>query len=115
LAKAIKFLDPENKGYPIHVSFDIDGCDPSLAPGTGTKGKGVNRIYIKIIKKKIITKSKYLSTKRGIIIFNFNLKIKDYLELLNQFLLENIFFFYIYFLFYFSSNRDWIIEKLCTS
>lgn len=40
LAKAIKFLDPENKGYPIHVSFDIDGCDPSLAPGTGTKGKG---------------------------------------------------------------------------
>lgn len=25
---------------PLHLSFDIDGCDPSIAPGTGTKKKG---------------------------------------------------------------------------
>mmetsp|Transcript_28743 Transcript_28743/g.52369 ORF Transcript_28743/g.52369 Transcript_28743/m.52369 type:complete len:380 (+) Transcript_28743:75-1214(+) len=25
---------------PIHLSFDIDGCDPSVAPGTGTCSRG---------------------------------------------------------------------------
>lgn len=25
---------------PIHLSFDIDGVDPSIAPGTGTKARG---------------------------------------------------------------------------
>jgi arginase family enzyme len=25
---------------PIHVSFDIDACDPSIAPATGTPVKG---------------------------------------------------------------------------
>jgi arginase len=27
-------------GRPIHVSFDMDGIDPSEAPGTGTPVKG---------------------------------------------------------------------------
>lgn len=25
---------------PLHMSFDIDGCDPSIAPATGTKVPG---------------------------------------------------------------------------
>lgn len=25
---------------PLHLSFDIDACDPSIAPGTGSKKKG---------------------------------------------------------------------------
>lgn len=25
---------------PLHISFDIDGCTPSIAPGTGTKKRG---------------------------------------------------------------------------
>ena len=40
LDRALKFLDPENKGLPIMCSLDIDGCDPSIAPGTGTKAHG---------------------------------------------------------------------------
>lgn len=37
--QALKKIDPEGK-RPIHLSFDIDGCDPSIAPGTGTKARG---------------------------------------------------------------------------
>lgn len=33
---ALKYLDPENKNFPIHVSFDIDSVDPQYAIGTGT-------------------------------------------------------------------------------
>lgn len=40
MERALKYLDPENKGFPIHVSCDIDGLDPSIAPGTGTKAHG---------------------------------------------------------------------------
>merc|ERR1719240_1358192 len=25
---------------PLHLSFDVDACDPSIAPGTGTKARG---------------------------------------------------------------------------
>lgn len=40
MERAIKFLDPNNEGHPIFVSCDIDGLDPSIAPGTGTKAHG---------------------------------------------------------------------------
>jgi len=29
-----------NRNRPIHLSFDIDGCDPTIAPGTGTCSRG---------------------------------------------------------------------------
>ncbi|MBV8284874.1 MAG: arginase family protein, partial [Candidatus Eremiobacteraeota bacterium] len=29
-----------SEGRPMHVSFDMDGIDPSEAPGTGTPVKG---------------------------------------------------------------------------
>ena len=29
-----------NNSRPIHLSFDIDGMDPEIAPGTGTRAKG---------------------------------------------------------------------------
>merc|ERR1719162_1540254 len=25
---------------PVHLTFDIDSCDPSIAPGTGTASRG---------------------------------------------------------------------------
>ena len=38
---AIDYLDPKTSENhvpaPFHVSFDIDGMDPSIAEGTGTK------------------------------------------------------------------------------
>ncbi|CAD7933259.1 unnamed protein product [Amoebophrya sp. A25] len=37
--QALERIDP-NKRRPIHLSFDIDGCDPSIAPGTGTCARG---------------------------------------------------------------------------
>ncbi len=40
IKQSLEYLDPGNKGFPIHVSLDIDGVDPSIAPGTGTKSKG---------------------------------------------------------------------------
>mmetsp|Transcript_13503 Transcript_13503/g.1208 ORF Transcript_13503/g.1208 Transcript_13503/m.1208 type:complete len:86 (+) Transcript_13503:690-947(+) len=40
MERAMKFLDPNNEGHPIFVSCDIDGLDPSIAPGTGTKAHG---------------------------------------------------------------------------
>lgn len=40
LEKALKFFEKDGELCPIHISFDIDGCDPSLAPGTGTKSRG---------------------------------------------------------------------------
>jgi len=39
MIKALKDIDPENN-RPIHLSFDIDACDPLIAPGTGTKCRG---------------------------------------------------------------------------
>ncbi|CAD7938149.1 unnamed protein product [Amoebophrya sp. A25] len=36
---ALERIDP-NRRRPIHLSFDIDGCDPSIAPGTGTCARG---------------------------------------------------------------------------
>jgi len=29
-----------NENRALHLSFDIGGCDPSIAPGTGTVAKG---------------------------------------------------------------------------
>lgn len=28
------------KEIPLHMSFDIDGCDPTIAPATGTRVPG---------------------------------------------------------------------------
>jgi arginase len=38
--QAIAFLTQDGKEHPIHISFDIDGVDPSVAYGTGTKARG---------------------------------------------------------------------------
>jgi len=39
MEKALERIDP--KGVrPMHLSFDIDACDPSCAPGTGTLARG---------------------------------------------------------------------------
>eukprot|EP00923_Selenidium_pygospionis_P056440 GHVN01098490.1.p1 GENE.GHVN01098490.1~~GHVN01098490.1.p1 ORF type:complete len:347 (+),score=31.92 GHVN01098490.1:47-1087(+) len=35
----LETIDPECN-RPIHLSFDIDSCDPTIAPGTGTKSRG---------------------------------------------------------------------------
>ncbi|XP_052097876.1 arginase-1-like isoform X1 [Mytilus californianus] len=35
MTRALKAIDPEGK-RPIHLSFDVDSLDPSLAPSTGT-------------------------------------------------------------------------------
>merc|ERR1712050_388876 len=32
-------INPHND-RPIHLTFDIDGCDPSISPGTGTCSRG---------------------------------------------------------------------------
>ena len=39
LEKAVDYLDPKNEKSPIHVSFDIDALDPSIAYGTGIYNK----------------------------------------------------------------------------
>jgi len=36
---ALERIDPKGR-RPLHLSFDIDSCDPSIAPGTGTKARG---------------------------------------------------------------------------
>jgi arginase len=38
--KAIEYLNKDGKTHPIHISFDVDGIDPSVAYGTGTKSRG---------------------------------------------------------------------------
>jgi len=37
--KILNLIDPDSDS-PIHVSLDIDSCDPSIAPGTGTTARG---------------------------------------------------------------------------
>ena len=37
--EALVHVDPYGL-RPVHVSFDIDSCDPSVAPATGTPVKG---------------------------------------------------------------------------
>jgi len=39
MEQALQRVDPLKKN-PIHLSFDIDACDPSIAPGSGTKTRG---------------------------------------------------------------------------
>lgn len=39
VSEAIKYLNKDGE-HPIHISFDIDGVDPSIAYGTGTKSRG---------------------------------------------------------------------------
>eukprot|EP00929_Paragymnodinium_shiwhaense_P008268 TRINITY_DN112217_c0_g1_i1.p1 TRINITY_DN112217_c0_g1~~TRINITY_DN112217_c0_g1_i1.p1 ORF type:complete len:367 (+),score=106.97 TRINITY_DN112217_c0_g1_i1:76-1176(+) len=36
---ALDAIDPKRR-LPLHLSFDIDSCDPEIAPGTGTKARG---------------------------------------------------------------------------
>lgn len=36
---ALQRINPRHN-RPIHLTFDIDGCDPSVAPGTGTCSRG---------------------------------------------------------------------------
>lgn len=36
---ALDSIDPKRR-LPLHLSFDIDACDPEVAPGTGTKARG---------------------------------------------------------------------------
>jgi len=36
---ALERIDPKGR-RPLHLSFDIDSCDPTIAPGTGTKARG---------------------------------------------------------------------------
>lgn len=38
--KALEYLNNDGKDHPIHITFDIDGVDPSVAYGTGTKARG---------------------------------------------------------------------------
>lgn len=35
IQKALKKVDPQGK-HPIHLSFDVDACDPQTMPSTGT-------------------------------------------------------------------------------
>jgi arginase len=37
---ALNYLNRDGKSHPIHISFDVDGVDPSVAYGTGTKARG---------------------------------------------------------------------------
>jgi len=39
VADCLRAIDP-NGDRPIHLSFDIDACDPLIAPGTGTLARG---------------------------------------------------------------------------
>jgi len=39
MERALEAVDPKSK-RPLHLSFDIDGCDPEVAPGTGTLARG---------------------------------------------------------------------------
>jgi len=39
MQQALDRIDPKGK-RPLHLSFDVDSCDPSIAPGTGTKARG---------------------------------------------------------------------------
>jgi len=39
MRQALDRIDPKGK-RPLHLSFDVDSCDPSIAPGTGTKARG---------------------------------------------------------------------------
>ncbi|CEM39982.1 unnamed protein product [Vitrella brassicaformis CCMP3155] len=36
---ALSKIDPEGR-RPLHLSLDVDACDPAVAPGTGTKARG---------------------------------------------------------------------------
>ncbi len=40
MEKALAYLFEDGKEHPLHISFDIDGIDPSVAYGTGTKARG---------------------------------------------------------------------------
>ena len=39
IERALDKIDPNQK-RPIHLSLDVDGIDPSVAPGTGTRARG---------------------------------------------------------------------------
>lgn len=39
VTNALSRIDPHSK-RPIHLSLDVDACDPTVAPGTGTKARG---------------------------------------------------------------------------
>lgn len=35
MSQTLNYLDPKNE-HPFHLSFDVDGIDPSIVPQTGT-------------------------------------------------------------------------------
>eukprot|EP00918_Siedleckia_nematoides_P003691 GHVU01008277.1.p1 GENE.GHVU01008277.1~~GHVU01008277.1.p1 ORF type:complete len:179 (-),score=24.38 GHVU01008277.1:484-1020(-) len=39
IERAVATIDPHQR-RPLYLTFDIDACDPSVAPGTGTKALG---------------------------------------------------------------------------
>lgn len=39
MTMALERIDPKGR-RPLHLSFDIDGCDPAIAPGTSMKARG---------------------------------------------------------------------------
>ena len=43
--EALVHMDPYGL-RPLHVSFDIDACDPSIAPATGTPVKGAHALIL---------------------------------------------------------------------
>lgn len=40
MQQTFEYLNPNGESNPIHISFDIDAVDPSIAYGTGTKSRG---------------------------------------------------------------------------
>lgn len=40
MERTLDYLNKDGIEHPIHISFDIDSVDPSIAYGTGTKAKG---------------------------------------------------------------------------
>jgi arginase len=40
MKQTLEYLNQDGKSHPLHISFDIDGVDPSVAYGTGTRARG---------------------------------------------------------------------------
>lgn len=40
MKQSIDYLFKDGKQHPLHISFDVDGIDPAVAYGTGTKCRG---------------------------------------------------------------------------
>eukprot|EP01017_Pseudomicrothorax_dubius_P025562 TRINITY_DN2773_c0_g1_i8.p1 TRINITY_DN2773_c0_g1~~TRINITY_DN2773_c0_g1_i8.p1 ORF type:complete len:344 (+),score=65.19 TRINITY_DN2773_c0_g1_i8:132-1163(+) len=40
MEETLKYLDPEGRNYPLHVSWDVDAIDPTYCMATGTRARG---------------------------------------------------------------------------